>query len=316
MNVFSFSLNDFVLVWMSLLYEALPFVALGSIISGFVETFVSRAAVARWMPRRRLLGILASAFLGIVFPMCECGIVPVVRRLVLKGVPASCAVTYMLAAPIVHPLVIVSTVIAFRGQGSAGMAILRVASGVGIALLVGVVVWRLLGDDGVFLEHASGPSSGDDDTPEASVHRGPIGRRVLAALQTSAQDFVTFSVYLILGTAVAAVINSGFSRAAIAPVAEHRVASVAGFMVLAVLLNVCSEADAFIAASFQAFSVPAKLSFIVLGPMLDIKLLLMFTAVFRRRAIVVLCSLMVIAVFVLCVTGTVWMPAFVAALSR
>ena len=316
--MFSFSLNDFVLVWMSLLYEALPFVALGSIISGLVETFVSREAVVRWMPRRRVVGIIASAFLGTAFPMCECGIVPVVRRLVLKGVPASCAVTYMLAAPIVHPLVIVSTLIAFRGQGAVGMTILRVGAGVSIAVFVGLAVWRLLGDDNVFLETPEPSEEGGEDTHEP----GPAGHaprrmpKVVQALQTSAEDFVTFSVFLIAGTAIAALINSGFSRAAIAPVAEHRVGSIMGFMLLAVLLNVCSEADAFIAASFRAFSVAAKLSFIVLGPMFDIKLLLMFTAVFRRRAIVVLCTLMILSVFILCVVGGGWMTAFVGALPR
>ncbi len=315
MSLFSFNLNDFVLVWLSLLYEALPFVALGSIVSGLVETFVSREAVVRWLPRNRAVGILASAFLGVAFPMCECGIVPVVRRLVLKGVPASCAITYMLAAPIVHPLVILSTAIAFRGQGAVGMTLLRVGVGVGIAVTVGLVMWQGFGDRGVFLTHIHDLADSDHGHGHAPPGT-PLHRKLLLCLQTSASDFVTFSVFLIGGTAVAALINSGFSRAAIAPVAEHPVASVAGFMGLAVLLNVCSEADAFIAASFRMFSVPAKLSFIVLGPMFDIKLLLMYTAVFRRRAIVALCLLMLGAVFLICVTGSGWMPALVEALPR
>ncbi|MBT3374810.1 MAG: permease [Lentisphaerae bacterium] len=312
--MFSFSLNDFVLVWMSLLYEALPFIALGSIISGVVETFVSREAVVRYMPRNRAVGIVASAFLGVLFPMCECGIVPVVRRLVAKGVPASCAITYMLAAPIVHPLVVVSTMIAFRGQGAPGVTLLRVGCGVAVAISVGVVMWRMFGDGGIFLETMQPETEEQEGEAGADSGAGPLGVRVHQALRTAADDFVVFSVFLIGGTAIAAVINSGFSRAAMAPIAEHEAASVAGLMLLAVLLNVCSEADAFIAASFQAFSLPAKLSFIVLGPMLDIKLLLMFLAVFRKRAIAVLSCLMVGLVFLLCVTGHRWMPGFVAAL--
>ena len=313
--MFSFNLNDFVLVWLSLLYEGLPFVALGSIISGTVETFVSREAVVRCVPRNRVVGIVASAFLGMAFPMCECGIVPVVRRLVTKGVPASCAITYMLAAPIVHPLVIISTIIAFRGQGYVGVTLLRLGLGVSVATAVGLIIWRTIGEQNVFLARgdAGGPA---DDAPPCATLPVSLPRRLVLALQTSAEDFVDFSVFFVGGTAVAAVINSGFSRAAIAPFAQQPVASVAGFMVLAVLLNVCSEADAFIAASFQSFSIPARLSFLVLGPMLDVKLVLMYTAVFRRRAIVVLCLLMIAFVFALCVTGHGWMPAFVAALPK
>ena len=315
-GVFSFDLNDFVLVWMSLLYEGLPFVALGAIVSGTVETFVSREAVARCVPRSRFLGIVASAFLGVAFPMCECGIVPVVRRLVSKGVPASCAITYMLAAPIVHPLVIVSTLIAFRGQGYVGVTVLRLGLGVVVACSVGLIIWRVVGEKSVFLAGVDTDAATQDEAASCCAPRLSLARKLLLSLRTAAGDFVDFGVFFVGGTAVAAVINSGFSRAAIAPFAQQPVASVAGFMVLAVLLNVCSEADAFIAASFRSFSIPARLSFIVLGPMLDVKLVLMYTAVFRRRAIVALCLLMVVFVFALCVTGHGWMPAFVAALPR
>jgi len=315
LTVYSFSLNDTVLVWMSLLYEALPFVALGSILSGVVEAFVSREAVARWMPRNRVAGIVVGAFLGVGFPMCECGIVPVVRRLVRKGVPVSCAITYMLAAPIVHPLVILSTVIAFRGQGSIGMALLRVGLGVLIAIGIGLIVWRVVGERDVFLEGRhdhDAPDCGDEHAaPDA-----PFRHKARFALQTAADDLITFGVFLVAGTGIAALINSGFSRAAIAPIAERQVASVAGFMALAILLNVCSEADAFIAASFQAFSIPAKLSFLVLGPMLDVKILLMYAAVFRRKAILTLCLLMIASVFLICASGAAWMPALVEAFPK
>ena len=309
--MFSFNLNDFILVWLSLLYEALPFVALGAILSGVVETYVSREAVARCVPRSRALGIVASAFLGLGFPMCECGIVPVVRRLMLKGVPVSCGITFMLAAPVVHPLVIASTLIAFRGQGFVGIALLRVGLGITVAVAVGLVIWRLFGEGRVLLPGLHDEINDHDGHGHGECHLSH-GAKVIQALQTAAADFLEIGTFLVGGTAAAAVINSGFSREAIAPIIEHRYASVGGFMLLAILLNLCSEADAFVAASFASFSIPAKLSFLVLGPMLDIKLLLMYTVVFRRRAIVALAILMITFVFVLCVTGYEWMPQFVA----
>jgi len=308
--MFTFNLNDFVLIWLSLLYEALPFVALGSIISGFVETYVSRETVARCVPRSRTVGIVASAFLGLGFPMCECGIVPVVRRLVLKGVPVSCGIAYMLAAPIVHPLVIVSTLIAFRGQGAVGITLLRVGGGIGIAVVVGLVMSRLFGENRILLAGLHDEMNAHETTV-CDVCHVAHDHKFLGALRTGLTDFVEFFTFLATGTAIAALINSGFSREAIAPVVEHRYASVGSMMLLAIMLNLCSEADAFVAASFVAFSIPAKLSFLVLGPMLDIKLLLMYTAMYRRAAIVALALLMIVLVFVLCVTGYYWMPQFV-----
>jgi len=313
MTTFSFNLNDFVLTWMGLLHEALPFVALGALLSGVVDVYVSRETVTRIVPRNPWAAVPLSALLGLGVPMCECGIVPVVRRFIRKGVPISCAVTYMLAAPIVHPLVIVSTLMAFRGQGAVGMTVLRLGLGIAIAMGIGWAVWIFYGEDRLVLPDVSAAASIGD--PQGR-HTVPAGRRALLALETAASDLVEFGGFLILGTGIASVINSGFSHAALAPIAGSKTGSIAAMMLLAVLLNLCSEADAFVAAAFTLFSVPAKISFLVLGPMLDVKLLLMFGAVFRRRAILFLCGMMIGLVFIACRFGGTWMMDVVAWLPK
>jgi hypothetical protein len=302
MRAYSFNLSDFVFVWWGLLYEAIPFVVLGALLSGLVERCLSRETVARFFPRNRLLGIGASACLGLVFPMCECGVVPVVRRLLLKGVPVSCGITYLLASPIINPLVIASTIIAFRGRGGLMIAGLRVAGGFLIAALVGLVVWKLLGERNVVRPEDAGGANNHG----GHEHRGHVVRDVLAI---AAGDFLQIGGYLALGSAIAAAINSGFSREAMEPFASNPLAAVSGMMGLAVALNLCSEADAFVAASFYAFPLAAKLSFLVLGPMLDVKLLLMYSTVFRPRAIVVISGAVALLVFLFGVSGYAWMPA-------
>lgn len=302
MRAYSFNLSDFVFVWWGLLYEAIPFVVLGALLSGLVERCLSRETVARFFPRNRLLGIGASACLGLVFPMCECGVVPVVRRLLLKGVPVSCGITYLLASPIINPLVIASTIIAFRGRGGLMIAGLRVAGGFLIAALVGLVVWKLLGEHNVVRPEDAGGANNHG----GHAHRGHVVRDVLAI---AAGDFLQIGGYLALGSAIAAAINSGFSREAMEPFASNPLAAVSGMMGLAVALNLCSEADAFVAASFYAFPLAAKLSFLVLGPMLDVKLLLMYSTVFRPRAIVVISGAVALLVFLFGVSGYAWMPA-------
>ena len=299
MRAYSFNLSDFVFVWWGLLYEALPFLALGALLSGIVERCVSRETVARFFPRNRWLGIGASALLGLVFPMCECGVVPVVRRLLLKGVPVSCGIAYMLASPIINPLVIASTVLAFRNAGGWAVAGLRVAGGFVIAALVAIAVWKLLGEENVL-------RAGNGN--EGHEHRERRGHAVRDVLDIAAGDFMLIGATLVVGGGIAALINSGFSRAAMEPFANNPLTAVSGMMGLAVALNLCSEADAFVAASFYAFPLAAKLAFLVLGPMLDVKLMLMYSTVFRPRAIVMISGTVAALVFVFGVTGYVWIP--------
>jgi uncharacterized membrane protein YraQ (UPF0718 family) len=292
MSVFTFSLSDFVFVWWGLLYEAFPFVALGALLAGFIERCLSRETIARFFPANRWLGLAASAGLGLLFPMCECGVVPVVRRLLSKGVPVSCGIAYLLASPIVNPLVILSTLLAFRGRDAWTVAGLRTGAGYLIAVLVGLAVWKLFGEDRIVL-----PAHADEHHHEHHHNHG-WGGVIRDVLAIAAGDFLQIGATLVLGAAIAAAINSGFSRDAMAPLAENPWTAVSGMMVLAVALNLCSEADAFVAASFYAFPLAAKLAFLVLGPMFDLKLLVMYTALFRPRAIAAISGLVILLVFV------------------
>ena len=310
MSAFSFDLSDFVFVWWGLLYEALPFVVLGTLLSGFVERCVSRETVVKLFPKNRVVGISVSACLGLVFPMCECGIVPVVRRLVLKGVPVSCGVAYMLASPIINPLVMLSTMIAFRGRSPFVVTGLRVGMGYVVAVTLGVVVWKLLGEKEVLLPQMQ---TADDAAPSEQKHRGTVlGDTLLLA----AEDFMEICATLVVGAALAAFVNSSFSRASMEPFARNPFSAVSGMSALAIGLNLCSEADAFVASSFYAFPLAAKMAFLVLGPMVDVKLLAMYTTVFRPKAILAISGITTVLIAVLCITGYLWMPAVSAAALR
>ncbi|MFZ5833173.1 MAG: permease [Planctomycetota bacterium] len=330
MNYFSFNLSDFVFVWWGLLFEALPFVALGALISGIVEQCLSRATVARLFPRRRSVGILASAGLGLLLPMCECGVVPIVRRLLRKGVPVSCGIAYLLASPIVNPLVILSTYVAFRGREGWLMVGLRVGLGYLIAVTVAVLVWKLLGEKGLLRDEVAAENGESDRAQSAAsaerdhghmhehvhehVHEYENEPRaggfslVARILGVAASDFIVIGGTLAVGAAVAALINSGFSRASLAVWAENPWLAVPGMMALAIALNLCSEADAFVAASFYAFPLAAKVAFLVLGPMVDIKLALVYCTVFRPRAVVAILGLATLLVLVSCLTMPWWLP--------
>jgi len=140
---FSFHFSDFAFSFLSILFEGVPFLLLGSLISGTVEVFLPPATLARLLPRNPTAAVLLSGLMGGVFPMCECGAVVVIRRFLSKGLPPACAVTYMLAAPIVSPLVAISTFAAFRAQNPWVMTSLRLIFGYMIAVAAGLLVQRL-----------------------------------------------------------------------------------------------------------------------------------------------------------------------------
>src|SRR3954454_11011693 len=144
MSWFTFSSPDVARSFLSVLLEGVPFLLLGSLLSGLVDVFVSSERLAKMLPKNMTAAILVSGLLGLVFPMCECGSVIVIRRFIRKGLPLSCAVTYMLGAPIVSPIVALSTYAAFRGQNPLMMTSLRLLMGYGIAVLAGVVASRFL----------------------------------------------------------------------------------------------------------------------------------------------------------------------------
>jgi len=136
-------LQDVSFAFLSIILEGAPFILLGTLLSGFIDVYLPSGAMDRLLPRRKNVAVMVAGLLGVVFPVCECAVVPVIRRLVRKGLPVSCAFTYMLAAPIVNPVTALSTWKAFTGQGAGMMVSSRLLLGYAVAVLVGLVVARM-----------------------------------------------------------------------------------------------------------------------------------------------------------------------------
>src|SRR6201993_1725300 len=143
MSWFTFSWQNFLYSFLALAFEGLPFVLVGSLISGAIAVFVPSSVITGILPKNPFLATVASGLLGICFPVCECGIVPVIRRLMNKGLPVSCGVTFMLASPIVNPIVALSTFAAFRGQEPWLTTAVRLVLGYVVAVSAGLIVRRL-----------------------------------------------------------------------------------------------------------------------------------------------------------------------------
>ncbi|MFM8365296.1 MAG: permease [Verrucomicrobiota bacterium] len=295
---FSFSLPDFSYSFLSVLLEGVPFILLGTLLSGLIDQFLPSKVMTRLLPRNAFLGIVLASLMGLVFPMCECGIVPVIRRLIAKGLPVANAVAYMLAAPIVNPIVAVSTWAAFRGQGAEEFTALRLGLGAFVAILAGLAVLNL-----PLRSVLKKSVLATLDHPPHDHTRSParFGKRLVAAMDAGVRDFLDVMVYFILGVAVASLFGTAINQEIFLPLALNDWLAVPSMMTLAGILSLCSSSDAFIAATFVAFPAVAKLAFMVFGPMMDLKLVFIYSAVFTRRFVLGLAVGLFILIGLLCV---------------
>ena len=267
--------RTFFVIFGSLLIQALPFVLLGALAAALVEVFVPIGVFEKLGDLPRPLQLPAAALAGIAFPICECGSVPVARRLMQRGLMPSAAVTFMLAAPVLNPVVIASTFVAFRGRTTLWTMVGgRFLLGMLVAIAVGWVVGNRSKDELL-----------KPNPEEAHEHLLELGRpeaRWRRFFVHLGNDFLFMGRYLLLGATIAAAIQTFLPTSLLTGLAERQVVSVLAMMALAAALSLCSESDAFVAASFVQFGPSAMLGFLVFGPMVDLKLVALYAGTFRR----------------------------------
>lgn len=279
--------NTFSTIFLGILIEALPFLLAGSIVSGFIEVAVDKDTLARFVPRRAIPAAFAGALLGFAFPVCECGVVPVTRRLYGKGLPVSVGVAFLLAAPVVNPIVLLSTYAAF---GFGPVLIGRFLFSLLIAFTVGLIFSFARPEEVLRPETLARVPTWKRLQPHQARPATPsVAARLRNILLISADDFLDMGRYLVVGSLLAAGMQTLIPQSTLLALGSGPVISVVVLMALAFILSVCSTVDAFLALSFvNTFTSGAILSFLVFGPMVDIKSSLMFLGVFRRKAVLYL----------------------------
>jgi uncharacterized protein len=281
--------------------EAAPFLLLGVLVSQVLATAVGDARLLAWVPRGRLAGLGAGAGFGMLFPVCECGNVPVTRRLVARGVPVAVALVFFLAAPAFNPVVALSTLAAFRDQPA--IVVFRLLFSFAIPVGVGLLV-SLHPRPADLLQSRAAPAPSDSNAI-------PVSRvgRVQAFSAAVIQEFAEMGVLLVLGAGVAALTQALVPRSTLLALGQGPVLSVLAMMALAVVLSVCSTVDAFVALAYAGTVTDGALvAFLVFGPMIDIKSLLLMLTVFRARAVLLVSTLVTEAVFLVGLLLNYWGP--------
>jgi uncharacterized membrane protein YraQ (UPF0718 family) len=273
-------IETFVLIFSSIVVEALPFILLGALVSSAIAVFVPNRFFERIAALPVGLQVPGAALGGLAFPVCECGSVPVARRLILRGVHPAAGMAFMLASPVMNPIVLASTWVAYSGRGlGLEMVLGRAGFGLVLAALVGLVVGRV-GRDQLLR-----PRSSDEHAHGGHDHEHAHGAtpRREEFLEHLATDFLFMGKFIVLGAALAAVMQTLIPQDIVSGVADSTLLAPLALMGLAYMLSLCSEADAFVGVSFTAFTPGSQLAFLVFGPMLDMKLTLLYGATFRGR---------------------------------
>jgi uncharacterized membrane protein YraQ (UPF0718 family) len=252
-------------LFVSITIQAMPFLVLGVGISALVAAFVPPTLLPRLLPRRPAFAVPAAAAAGMALPGCECGSVPIAGRLVSRGAAPAAALAFLLSAPAVNPIVLVSTAVAFPGRPEVVGA--RLVASLLAAIVVGLV-WARLGRD--------------DLLERAYRRRAPDGRPLDVFVATAQHDLLNAGGFLIVGAATAATLQTVVPRSVVDAVGGAGVVAVLALAGLAVVMAICSEADAFVAASLTQFPLGARLTFMVVGPMVDVKLVALQTGTFGR----------------------------------
>ena len=282
--------ETFVLVFTSIVVEALPFILLGALVSAAIEVYVPDRAFDRLARLPAALQIPGAALGGLAFPVCECGSVPVARRVIARGLHPGAGLAFMLAAPILNPIVILSTVVAYGGRGLAlEMAAGRIVLGLVLAVVAGWALGAVAPAE--LLRPRDGGESCDHDEGKAS-----------SFVEHLAGDFFYMGVFVIAGAALAALLQTAIPQSLVSGVARTPVIGSLALMGIAFVLSLCSEADAFVAVSFTPFPIGSQLAFLVFGPVVDAKLAFLYTATFRRGFVL---RLVAVAVPVT-VAGSLW----------
>ncbi|MTW85254.1 permease [Virgibacillus dakarensis] len=276
------------MLFLSILIEALPFVLIGVLIAGIIQVFVTDEHIRRWIPKNRFMAVTMSCVVGACFPACECGIVPIVRRLVAKGVPIYAGIGFLLTGPLINPIVIISTYMAFGNDVE--IALLRMIIGFLIAMIIAIIVSLLVKGDQLKISARSvqrdGSSSG-------------IWNKIGHMFMHSIDEFFDIGKYLFIGAALAAFVQTYISSADLVSMGNSVASSTAIMMGLAYILSLCSEADAFIGASFgNLFPVTSILGFLIFGPMVDLKNTFMMLSVFKTKFVMVFVFLVAVIVFI------------------
>ncbi|WP_433946884.1 permease [Paenibacillus sp. SN-8-1] len=282
--------------------EAIPFVLAGALLSSILHVVIPEQMINRWIPRNPLAAILFACSIGLVFPICECGMIPLVRRLIQKGMPVYMAMVFILAGPILNPIVFGSTYTAFRTHPEIAYA--RMGLALLVSISIGFILYITLKESPLKLSNSTKHNGSSSQHHHEHDHHHHPKNRLSAVLVHTADELFGMGKYLILGCLLTAGIQTFIAKESLTAIGGHPFGAYAFMMGFSFVLSLCSTSDAFVASTFlHSFSPGSLLAFLVLGPMLDFKNFMMLLSAFKVRFVLFLTFLILSLVFIFSFLG-------------
>ena len=277
-------LSSFSMIFMSIIMQAFPFLMIAMILSALIQIYLTEDRFLRFFPKPKPLSFGIALFAGIILPICDCAVVPLTARLIKKGVPAPIAVTFLLAAPIVNPITIMATLYAFPNQPL--IAAYRVGIGAAVALSVGIALQLLPQKAKVLLKFEASAGCGCSVCNGGAFSSGTRNKTFKKIIEHVENEFFNVGRFLIVGAMISGIVQTILPKEWLLSITTNPIAAIIIMMLVAFFMSVCSSADAFIARSFSAIiPMGGVLGFMIFGPMLDLKNVLMMSGYFKRRFI-------------------------------
>jgi uncharacterized membrane protein YraQ (UPF0718 family) len=313
-------LQIFKTMFISIILEAMPFILIGVFISALLQVYVSDHTIKRMIPKNPFLGIITASVLGIIFPICECGMVPAIRKLIKKGMPLHVASTFILVGPILNPIVFWSTLTAFRGRPEIAYSRMGLAFVVSVA--IGLLVFRFIKTDQLKLNaqaamqstakitknKAKSKSEHEHLASNHHEHTHSQKSKLIELIGHTVSEFFEMGKYLVFGGMLVGLLQTFVSKESLVTLGHGPGSANLLMMGLGFILSLCSTSDAFVAQSFfTTFSKGSLVAFMVMGPMLNLKGLFMMLAVFKTKFVIFIS----LFVFIFVYGGTLLLEWFV-----
>lgn len=285
-------------VFLSILLQAIPFILVGVFISSILQIFVSDRKLIKLFNVNRIFKFPIAALMGIFLPICDCGMVPITSRLVRKGVSLSQAITFMLSSAVVNPVVIISTIYAFPEDYK--VAVFRIVFGVIISIIAGMLIELLFKQNDAIEIDTSDISQVCSSGYVGNLDVDGFGGKVIGLFRHTTIEFFSVGKYLIVGAMISSIIQVMVPKDTFMYVGTRSIIPIGLMIFASFFMSICSNSNAFIAKSFlNNFPINAVLAFMVMGPMLDLKNLLMLMQSFNKRFVLILVIILLVASFVL-----------------
>ena len=284
-------------IFTSIFFESLPFLLLGAFISALIETFISNEKIVKLIPKNKVLGSIVGVFLGFFLPACDCAVIPISKRLLKKKVPINVAISFMLASPIINPVVLLSTYYAFYNT-EPKIFWFRLLFGILIALIIGTIMGIIYNKKNVTTNN-----SDEEDIEclecECDHCHHEHENKFMSVIKHTALDFFDVVKYLMFGALLASLVQVLLPRDILLTFNNNNILSILVLMIFAYLISLCSTSDSFVGKSLlSSFGQSSILAYLLLGPMIDIKNTIVLLGNYKKKFVFTLIGLIFITIFI------------------